>query len=159
VKVRTAAVLAILVVASSFALHAQSAAAAVSTWQATVFPAPGFFPLDGQPVAPPTPPAAQRTPEPYTEDEFPQWARDVWRGGVIFVGSLPFTFFFTLEGYDVYRWTASGFGVSSAPWPFRPASDIKYTAEEQVWLIVGALTASFLVSGADYLIGIFSENR
>jgi hypothetical protein len=119
-------------------------------------------PADQQPPGqtPGTPAPAQttapkpKTPEPYAENEFPDWLQRVWRAEVIFVGSLPFTYFFTLEGYDIYRWAADNFDVSSAPWPFRPGSTISYTSDEQFWLIIATLSFSGLVTAADFIIDL-----
>ncbi len=99
----------------------------------------------------------QRQPEPYSKDEFPRWARDLWRFTVIFVGSFPFTYFFTMEGYDFYKYARSGFSSDSTPWPFRGAAEIQYSSNEQFWIIFSALTASFLISTADFLIGRLSK--
>ncbi len=99
----------------------------------------------------------QRQPEPYSKDEFPRWARDLWRFTVIFVGSFPFTYFFTMEGYDFYKYAESGFSSDSMPWPFRGAAEIQYSSNEQFWIIFSALTASFLISTADFLIGRLSK--
>jgi hypothetical protein len=99
----------------------------------------------------------QRQPEPYSKDEFPRWARDLWRFTVIFVGSIPFTYFFTMEGYDFYKYAESGFSSDSTPWPFRGAAEIQYSSNEQFWIIFSALTASFLISTADFLIGRLSK--
>jgi hypothetical protein len=94
----------------------------------------------------------QNAPEPYDKDEFPRWAQDLWRGEVIFFGAFPFAIFFTLEGYDVYKYAASGFSSSMTPWPIRSSSDIKYSVEEQIWLIVVAAAVSLVVSVTDYLL-------
>jgi hypothetical protein len=99
----------------------------------------------------------QRQPEPYSKDEFPRWARDLWRFGVIFVGSIPFTYFFTMEGYDFYNYASSGFSSDSLPWPLRGAAEIQYSSNEQFWIIFSALTASFLIASADFVIGRLSS--
>jgi hypothetical protein len=36
---------------------------------------------------------------------------------------------------------------------------LKYTADEQFWLIVSAATVSLMVSAADFLIGRFLESN
>jgi hypothetical protein len=142
-----------------------SAASPSPTWQDIAFPAFNPVSLDRlqsqeqlNPAAPAQTPA-QKVPEPYEKDEFPQWAQDLWRGCIIAAGSFPFTYFFTLEGYDLYRYTSQGFNPLYAPWPFIPASDIIYSDQEKIGLIVTAISASLLVAVADYLIGVFSENR
>jgi hypothetical protein len=119
---------------------------------------PSSQPAANQPATTPQTP----TPEPYEKGEFPGWARDLWRAEVVFVGSFPFSIFFTLEGYDFYKYARNGFvasPTSPAPWPFTSALDLKYTADEQFWLIVSAATVSLMVSAADFLIGRFLESN
>ncbi len=121
----------------------------------------GQTPPAGQPPGQ-TPPPGDKTPEPYTKDEFAPWLQDLWRAEVIFVGSLPFTLFFSLEGYDFYRYASSGFSPAQAPWPLRPGAQIQYSGQEQFWLLISTVTLSALVSATDYLIGALSkphENR
>jgi len=130
------------------------------TWQDIAFPAFGGFspdPLETEPAAPPATPAARNVPEPYTKEEFPEWMRDLWRGGVIYIGSLPFTYFFTLEGFDIYRYASGGFDPTLAPWPFRTASEITYDEGDRFWIIGITLTASLLTAAADYLLGVIFD--
>jgi hypothetical protein len=97
--------------------------------------------------------AKEHTPAPYEKEEFPQWLAELWRAEVVFVGSFPFTLFFTLEGYDTYQFASKGFTASYAPWPFRTAAEITYNDKEKTWLLVSALAASALVSLADFILG------
>lgn len=97
--------------------------------------------------------AGDFTPAPYEKDESPQWLQELWRAEVVFVGSFPFTLFYVLEGYDTYRYIASGFSSSAAPWPFRTSAEITYKPEEATWLIVSALASSAVVSLLDFILG------
>jgi len=99
----------------------------------------------------------ERTPEPYTEEEFPLWARDLWRAEVIFVGSLPFSLFLTFEIFDTYRYFVNDQVQSYAPWPFRQGEPPAYTKEETTWLAVSALGVSLAVCVADFLLGRLGE--
>jgi len=100
-----------------------------------------------------TPADKKHEPEPYTKEEFPEWARQLWRAEVVFVGSFPFTFFFVLEGYDTYKYAANDFSSSYAPWPFRTSDEITYTTDEVFWLVVSALASSAVVSLVDFILG------
>jgi hypothetical protein len=102
-------------------------------------------------------PAPSRTPAPYTDDEFPKWARDLRRAEIIFVGSIPFTMFFTFEGYDTYRYVANGLDPLYAPWPFRPGSTQLYSDQEKIGLVATSLSLSLLVATADWIIGRIHE--
>ena len=113
-------------------------------------------------AAAPTPSAPgqnAKIPEPYKKEEFPQWLQDLWRAEVIFIGSLPFTYFYTLESYDIYRYVKSGFSFSEVPWPFRPGSEIGYTPTEQLWLIATSVGLSVLITGVDYLLDQLTRAR
>ena len=101
--------------------------------------------------------ADEHTPVPYTDDEFPRWARDLRRGEIIFFGSLPFTMFFTFESYDTYRYVANGLDPYYAPWPFRPGSTQAYSSSEKAWLVVSSLSLSLVIATVDYLIGRVHE--
>ena len=95
--------------------------------------------------------AQERTPQPYTEDEFPQWLKDLRRAEIVFVGSFPITLFLTLETYDTYRFVATGFNPTYTPWPL--GSGAPYVNGETPWLAVSALSLSLVVAGIDFLIG------
>ena len=106
------------------------------------------------------PPAAAPvvTPDPYGKDEFPGWMQDVWRTAVVFVGTLPFSFFFVTEGYDVYRYafgigSAIGpFDPANAPWPFRTAASITYSSTEEFGIIATTLGLSAFAAAVDFTI-------
>jgi hypothetical protein len=110
-----------------------------------------------QTQAPAPAPAPTRTPAPYTQDEFPRWLRDLRRAEVIFIGSIPFTMFFTFEGYDTYRYVANGLDPFYAPWPFRPGSAQLYTTQEKTGILVSALSLSLVIAAADYVVGRIHE--
>lgn len=101
--------------------------------------------------------ADEHAPAPYRDEEFPKWLRQLRRGEIIFVGSIPFTMFVTFEAYDTYRYVSSGLDPYYAPWPFRPGSAQQYTSTEQAWLVASSLSLSLLVAGADWLIGRLDE--
>jgi hypothetical protein len=117
----------------------------------------GQPPAAQQPGQPGAASPSQPTPEPYSKDEFPQWLQDLWRAEVIFVGSLPFTYFYTLEGYDFIRYAFNSFSPAYAPWPFQAAANIRYSSEENLGLVISTLTLSIAVSAADYIIRRFIE--
>jgi hypothetical protein len=97
-------------------------------------------------------------PKPYSPDEFPQWAKDLWRAEVITVGSFPFSLFLTLEVYDTWRYVTYGFNPSQAPWPIGSAAGATYSAQETTWLAVSAVSISVFVAGLDFLLGRIYES-
>ncbi|MGC9311361.1 MAG: hypothetical protein ACP5IA_01615 [Sediminispirochaetaceae bacterium] len=53
--------------------------------------------------------------EPYSPDEFPEWAHQLRRYETIFFGSLPFAFLFTSLGFDFYAYAANDFDDNYLP--------------------------------------------
>ena len=102
-------------------------------------------------------PAPRGPPLPTRTTSSPSWARDLRRAEIIFVGSIPFTMFFTFEGYDTYRYVANGLDPLYAPWPFRPGSTQLYSDQEKIGLVVTSLSLSLLVATADWIIGRIHE--
>ena len=92
-------------------------------------------------------------PKPYSPDEFPRWAADVWRAEVIAVGSFPFALFVTLEVYDTVRYVSNGLNPAYAPWPFGSGSAASYSPAETGWLAVSAVSLSAVIAGIDFFIG------
>ncbi len=53
--------------------------------------------------------------EPYSRDEFPQWAHTLRRFETILIGSLPFTFLFSNIGFDTYAYASRGYDERYLP--------------------------------------------
>ena len=106
----------------------------------------------------------EHVPQPYEPGEFAPWLKDLWRAEAIFVGSFPFSLFFTLEVFDTYRFfTPQGnppqrFNTSYAPWPFGSGAAAGYDRKAEVpYLLISAVSLSVIVSGIDFLIGRLRE--
>jgi hypothetical protein len=97
--------------------------------------------------------AQDHTPQPYSPDEFQPWMKEAFRAEAVFVGSFPFTLFFTLEAYDSMRYASNNFSPAYAPWPFGSGTAVTYSAEETLWLALSAVSLSMVISGIDFLIG------
>ncbi len=100
----------------------------------------------------------ETSPEPYQKEEFPQWARDLRRAEIIFFGSVPFTLFFSLESYDMYRYVSHNFDSSYSPWPFAGYNSIPYSTEENIGVIIGALSISAVIATVDFFLGKIQRN-
>ena len=100
-----------------------------------------------------------RTPQPYDPSEFQAWMKEAFRAEAVFVGSFPFTLFFTLEVYDTVRYVSNNFNPSYAPWPFGSGTAVTYSAQETLWLAVSAVSFSMVISGIDFLIGRANDRR
>ncbi|MGA2641425.1 MAG: hypothetical protein ABSG21_11065 [Spirochaetia bacterium] len=101
--------------------------------------------------------AEDRTPQPYSPDEFQAWMKEAWRAEAVLVGSFPFALFATLEAYDTVRYVSNSFSPSYAPWPFGSGTAVSYSAEETLWLALSAVSLSMVISGVDFLLGRINE--
>jgi hypothetical protein len=87
--------------------------------------------------------------EPYTDDEFPQWLRDLRRAEVIFIGSFPITLLVATLAYDGFRALRDTIlGVSMA----ERNEFGSYTNEERPWLVVSGLSLSGVITIIDAII-------
>ncbi len=130
-----------------------AAAAAQETTPADQAPAQGSTTEAAKPEV------KKPVPEEYGEQEFSPALRALRRGEIVMLGSLPFSLFFTLEAYDLYRYASHDFQPAYSPWPFRRPGAAPYTRQESVGVFVSALGVSLLVAVTDYLIGRIREQR
>ncbi|MFA7590129.1 MAG: hypothetical protein WCY44_01920 [Sphaerochaetaceae bacterium] len=75
--------------------------------------------------------------EPYTEEEFPQWSRELRRAETIFFGSLPITLTFASIGY------AAGVALGAPQF-----------LNETVALFSIAAGVSLIIAITDYVLGV-----
>jgi hypothetical protein len=94
-----------------------------------------------------------KEPQPYKDEEFPQWLKDLRRAEIIFFGSLPFSLLASLEGYEITRYLIHDSDPIYSPWPFKNPQSPPYTIEESFTVIAGALVISGIIAFTDYLIG------
>lgn len=98
-------------------------------------------------------------PEPYTEEEFPLWARDLRRFEVVLIGSLPFTFLYTSLGYSLIRYGVNGFDPAYAPSLQPGAETVPMARNEQIGVLLSGIGAAVLVAIADQIIIHVKRNR
>lgn len=87
--------------------------------------------------------------EPYADDEFPQWLRDLRRAEVIFIGSFPITLLVTTLAYDGFRAIRDTIlGVSMV----ERNEFGSFTNEERPWLVVSGLSLSGIITIIDAIL-------
>ena len=91
--------------------------------------------------------------EPYEEEEFPKWARDLRRGEIIFFGTIPFTFFLSTLTLDIYRYTSNNFDPDLVPALFGNTTPPVLTKDDKLQIISFSVSLSFLLFVIDYLLG------
>ncbi len=90
--------------------------------------------------------------EPYTPEEFPQWALDLRRADIIAFGTLPFTMFFTTFAIDSYRCATHDWDRRYAPWPFKATGSIEMSESQRITAFKISIASSVFLSVVDYFI-------
>jgi hypothetical protein len=103
--------------------------------------------------------AGAPAPSTETTSEFPQWARDLRRGEIIFFGSFPFAFFLSATIMDLYRASQHDWDLRYAPWPAKSAGAVAMTRDEYIITISAALGGSLIISLADAIIVKVKRDR
>jgi hypothetical protein len=94
-------------------------------------------------------------PEEYQEDEFSPFLKELRRGEIIMLGSLPLSIFLAIETYEIYRYVQHDREPEYTPWPFRKYGGMPFSKEESTGIFVSALGFSFLIAVTDFIIGRF----
>ncbi|ULQ60062.1 hypothetical protein K7I13_01670 [Brucepastera parasyntrophica] len=91
------------------------------------------------------------TPEPYRDDEFSAWMKDLRRAEIISFGSLPFVTFMAGIYYDIYRYFSHDQDEAYMPWPFKDsATSIPLTEDEQKNILFISIGISLGVALFDF---------
>lgn len=100
--------------------------------------------------------AESTTPEPYTFEEFPQWAHDLRRTEIITFGSLPMV---TIGTSLVYGGILYGTGqLSSFPNPFSKDSSASLSSDQQLQTFYISLGVSALLGIVDLIITLVQRH-
>jgi len=94
-------------------------------------------------------------PEEYREDEFSPFLKELRRGEIIMLGSLPLSIFLAIETYEIYRYVQHDKDPDYAPWPFRRHGGVPFSDPEAKGIFISALGFSFLIAVTDFIIGRF----
>ncbi len=93
------------------------------------------------------------TPEPYSDDEFPQFMLDLRRFEIITLGSMPFI---TLNSSIVYNGYKFATGKTDT---FNPLATADYTQDEMENIIITSLCISAGIGLTDYIVNLIKRNR
>ena len=88
------------------------------------------------------------TPEPYTDDEFPQWSKDLRRAEIVSLGAIPFAAISVTMAYGGYQY-ASG---KSDSFPNPLSRNNSYTKEEIFKLVGVSAGVGLSVGLVDFVI-------
>ncbi|MBP3710569.1 MAG: hypothetical protein J6I73_09270 [Treponema sp.] len=107
------------------------------------------------PVAAQTALAADTTPEPYGEDEFPQFMKDLRRAEIISFGALPFVTLTSTLVYSGIRWGKHGFDTNYFPNPFAKSSDANgFSQQEQIGILLTSVGISVGIGLTDLIVNV-----
>jgi hypothetical protein len=104
-------------------------------------------------IAPAFPQTVTPQIEPYTKDEFPQWARDLRRTEIITFGSLPFITLTATLGFGIARWANGG----TFPNPLDKSAS-GYTQDEQIQILLISVGTSVVLGLTDLTINLVKRH-
>lgn len=96
------------------------------------------------------------TPEPYSDNEFPQGMKDLRRFEIITLGAMPFVTIDTMLTYSTIRYAQHNFDSQYSPNIFDPSA---YNSDEQVGLLLTSLAISIGIGLTDYFIQVAKRNK
>ena len=109
------------------------------------------LPLEAQSAATKTSPGFDMT-------GFPQWTKDLRRGGIVAFGSFSFALFTTTFITECVRWNTeanmdwSEEGRRYAPWPFKSTGAIEMGSKEREMTFITAAGLSVAIALTDFII-------
>ena len=95
--------------------------------------------------------------EPYSEEEFPTWLRELRRAEVVAVGSFPITMLFTSLSYQGVRAiinAVKGTGTTAS----QSFGSGNFTPEESKGILITGALLSVAVAVADYIVGLVGKD-
>ena len=98
------------------------------------------------------------SPAPYEEDEFSQWMHDLRRAEIVLIGTLPLTLFVSNIGFQLVRYAVNEFEPEYAP-SLSGAGGSALTETEKAGVLLGAVSASLVISVIDFIIGEIKEKE
>ena len=104
--------------------------------------------------------ANSTSPEPYGEDEFPDWANYLRRYEVITLGSLPFTTMGVTTIYTLYRYIDNDFDKKYIPNPLAlTSSAANLDSDEQKLILMTAIGTSIVAGTVDLIIHVIRKEK
>ena len=99
--------------------------------------------------------AKDTTPAPYTDDEFPQFMKDLRRAEIVSFGALPFVTLTSTIVYSSARYAQHGFDSEYFPNPFAKASASNgYSTAEQAGILLTSAGISVGIGLTDLLVSV-----
>lgn len=96
-------------------------------------------------------------PEPYKENEFPQWAKDLRDTEIITLGALPFITLGVTLTYSLYVLIKNDFNSTYVVNPF--VKDKAYTEQEQAGIIITSASICVGIGITNLIINLVKRNE
>ena len=98
---------------------------------------------------------AEEEAAPYEDDEFPQWAKDLRRGEIISLGSIPFVGLWVVSGYGSYKYFSGASDSFPNPFSSKDAFD-----KQEIWTMVGVTAGIGLGIGlTDFFVNLSRRKK
>ncbi|MCI7798839.1 MAG: hypothetical protein MR555_03920 [Spirochaetia bacterium] len=96
--------------------------------------------------------AESKTPEPYSDNEFPGFLYDLRRAEIITLGAMPFITFNATLGYSLGKFAFNNFDSQYFVNPFAQSSDSSFSTDEQIGIILTSLGISLCIGITDFIV-------
>lgn len=97
--------------------------------------------------------------QPYKDDEFPAWTRDMRHAEIVLIGSLPFTTLASTLCYSLGRYTVTGFDFNYVPNPFAKSGAGSLNQTEQIGVFAAAGGLSICIGVTDLIVRIHRRRK
>lgn len=103
--------------------------------------------------------AESKTPEPYSDNEFPGFLHDLRRAEIITLGAMPFITFNATLGYSLGKFAFNNFDPQYFVNPFAQSSDSSFSTDEQIGIILTSLGISLCIGITDLIVNSVKRNN
>ena len=103
--------------------------------------------------------AESKTPEPYSDNEFPGFLHDLRRAEIITLGAMPFITFNATLGYSLGKFAFNNFDPQYFVNPFAQSSDSSFSTDEQIGIILTSLGISLCIGITDFIVNSVKRNN
>lgn len=95
------------------------------------------------------------TPEPYAENEFPQWSKDLRRFEIVSLGAVPFVAISVNLGYSAYQYFSGNSSTFETPF----TKGTSFTEGEQMKIFCASIGAGVIIGFSDLAINLVKRHN
>ena len=94
-------------------------------------------------------------PQPYTENEFPQWSKDLRRFEIVSLGAVPFVAISVNLGYSAYQYFSGNSSTFETPF----SKGTSFTEGEQMKIFCASVGAGMIIGFSDLAINLVKRHN